>query len=310
MVGSRRERWAIALRWGALGCVVLVAGCGGTEFARPATPPVPAPVATNPALQATLARSVSRTSAERSARTAVSVTLTGLGNDAVSSGAFDIAGTGVVDFANGNADLDVNIPQFDRAGGGGAIEQRIVGGVVYTRLPPVVLKAGGLPASVRWLSLDPARSGGDPSALSQAQVNPAGQLALLALASARVRKVGSDVVRGVPATHYTTTIELAPTLAGAAPDAARARAVLGSVVGGRPITADVWLDRLGCARRVVLTIPLATGAGGGELGALGPDAMMRIQGDFFAFGTPVRVVAPPRGQVRSFSALRIAAPAG
>jgi hypothetical protein len=305
MVRSRRGRFAIAL-----GCAVLFGACGGTGFARPTTSPAPTPApvtTTNPALQATLARSVSRTSAQRSARTAVSVTLTGLGNNAVSSGAFDIAGTGVVDFANGNADLAVSIPQFDRAGGGVAIEQRIVDGIVYTRLPPAVLKAGGLPASVRWLSLDPGHAGGtDPSALSQAQVNPAGQLALLASASAHVRKVGSDVVRGVPATHYTTTIELVPAKAGAAP---AGLSVLGSMLAGRPIATDVWLDRLGCARRVVMTIPLASGDSGG-LGALGPDATMRIQGDFYAFGTPVRVVAPPRAQVRSYNSLRIATPAG
>src|SRR5450432_2436961 len=98
MVGSRRGRSAIAL-----GCALFVAGCGGTEFARPSAPPAPAPITTNPALQATLARAVQRPSAELTARTSIQVTLAGLGNDAVSSGAFDVAGTGVVDFANGDA---------------------------------------------------------------------------------------------------------------------------------------------------------------------------------------------------------------
>ena len=304
MDGSRRARWAIAL-----GCAVLFAGCGGTGFARPSTPAAPAPITTNPALQATLARAVQRTSAHRSARTSISVTLTGLGNDAVSSGAFDVAGTGVVDFGNGDADLGVSIPQFDRLARG-AIEQRIVGGVVYTRLPPAVLAAGGLPASVRWLSLDPKRVGGaDPSALSQAQVNPAGQLALLGLASAHVRKVGSDSVRAVATTRYTAMIDLGAAKAGSGPTAsARARlAALGAAVGNRPITADVWLDRSGCARRVVVTIPLASAPGVVGLGALGPEAMMRIQGDFYGFGAPVHVVAPTRAQVRSYAALRIAA---
>ena len=39
-------------------------------------------------------RSVSRTTAARTARASISVTLTGLGDDALSTGAFDIAGTG------------------------------------------------------------------------------------------------------------------------------------------------------------------------------------------------------------------------
>ena len=76
------------------------------------------------------------------------------------------------------------------------------------------------------------------------------------------------------------------------------------------LTVDVWIDRSGCARRVVVTIPLAAQAGAGPLDRLGPDAMMRIQGDFYGFGAPVRVDAPPGSQVRPYSSLRIAPPAG
>ena len=54
-------------------------------------------------------RSVARTTAEHSAYTSISVTLTGLGDDALADG-YDIAGTGVVDLVNGDADLDVTIP--------------------------------------------------------------------------------------------------------------------------------------------------------------------------------------------------------
>ena len=33
--------------------------------------------------------------------------------------------------------------------------------------------------------------------------------------------------------------------------------------------------------------------------------MLRIQGDFFGFGVPVKVVAPPPGQIRPYSLFRL-----
>jgi hypothetical protein len=311
MGGSRRLRAAVS------GVAVLVAlcaaSCGGSTGARASAssgPPSTTAVeqSPSPALQARLLRSVARTSAERSARTAISVTLTGLGNDALSNGAFDIAGTGVVDFSNGDADLRVTIPRFDRAGAGGAIEQRIVGGVVYSRFPAPILRAAGLPAGVDWLSLDPARIGGaDPSAVSQAQADPAGQLAFLAATSNQVRVIGSDPVRGVPATHYTTTIDLGAGVGSRkALAAVRARlAPLGFAAGRRPLVVDVWLDATGCARRVVVSIPLSAAAAPGGLAGLGPDAMLRIQGDFYGFGATAKVAVPPPSRVRPYSLLRL-----
>ncbi len=297
----------------ALACAVVVAGCGGNDFARRSTTPgakvtsVPTSVfVRNPALRAQLTSAAARTEAKQTARTSISVTLTGLGKDALSSGAFDVAGTGVVDFRNGNADVSVSIPAFD-GHGEGTIEQRIVGGVVYTRLPRAELARAGLPASVLWLSLDPARANPtDPAALSQAQVSPAAQLAFLAAASTDVRALGPDPVRGVPATHYAATIEPAGITG-----AVRARlAPLAAAIGGRRIAVDVWLDVTGTARRVVVSVPLAARSGVGGLDRLGPDAMMRIQADFFAFGTPARVVAPPPAQVRAYTTIRLDRAAG
>ena len=136
--------------------------------------------------------------AARTARTSISVTVTGLGDEALATGAFDVAGTGVVDFATGNADLSLSVPLFDRLGGGGAVEQRIVGGVVYTKLPADVLRVAGLPR-VGALAQPRARRWPGPmlSALSQAQVDPAGQLAFLDAISTDVRRVGAGSVRGV-----------------------------------------------------------------------------------------------------------------
>ncbi len=104
-------------------------------------------------------------------------------------------------------------------------------------------------------------------------------------------------MRGAPSTHYEATIDLAQNAPGAHPIAKlRTKlATLGSAIDSRRLALDVWLDRAGRARRVVVSIPLArTGS-----------AMLRVQGDFYAFGTPVRVAVPPQSQVRPYSSLRM-----
>ena len=313
MLGSARTRAAVTL---GVALVVVVAACGGTDFSRRtvvpaaknAAPTVPNVVARNPVLQAKLLQSVSATSATRTARTSISVTLTGLGHDSLSTGAYDIAGTGVVDFAKRDADLSLSIPLLDRLGGGGAVEERIVGGVVYTKMPAGVLRAAGLPASVRWLRLDPKYAvGADPSALSQSQVDPAGQLAFLAAVSDDVRTVGDEAVRGVATTHYAATIDLVPDSSGGARmTALRAKlAQLRSAIGARGLALDAWLDRAGRVRRIVVSVPLAPRSGTAGVAHIGSEAMMRIQGDFYAFGVAVRVAAPPQTQTRPYSTLRI-----
>jgi hypothetical protein len=311
MLGSARTRATVVL-----GVALIAAACGGSDFSRrtvvPAgndvSPTPPTVVTRNPALQAKLTRSVGATSAARTARTSISVTLTGLGDDSLTTGAYDIAGTGVVDFVKRDADLSLSIPLLDRLGGGGAVEERIVGGVVYTKMPAGVLRAAGLPATVRWLSLDPKHAAGaDPSALSQSQVDPAGQLAFLAAVSDDVRTIGDEPVRSVATTHYAATIDRVLDSRGEARMAAlRAKvAQLRSAIGARGLALDAWLDRDGRVRRIVVSVPLAPRSGAVAADDVGPDATLRIQSDFYAFGTAVRVAAPPQSQTRPYGTLRI-----
>ena len=314
MLGSRCTIAAVAA-----GFVLSLGGCGGTDFVQRSgepnpsvvPPPTSVPVTRNTALQATLLRSVALTSAARSARTSISVTVTGNGNDALATGAYDMAGTGVVDFANGDADLVLSIPQFDRLTGGAAIEERIVGGVVYTKLPPDFLRTAGAPPAVRWVSLDSRPAGPDSPAGSGAHADPSGQLVFLAAASDDVRRVGTESVRGVRSTHFRATIDPSGAAGGGSRTAAaRAKlAQLGSTLGAQRLAVDVWLDGSGRARRVVVSVPLAP-SGSGVLDGLGTDATMQIQADFYAFGERVQVTAPPPQEVRPYSTLRAPAPNG
>jgi hypothetical protein len=300
-----------------LGAVLAIAACGGREFDHgpaPSPPTAAASISRRPraavsdvALQAKVVRAVARTRAARRARTSISVTFTGLGADTLANGAFDVAGSGVADLVGGDADLTLSIPLFDRLGGGGTVEQRIISGVVYTRLPAALLRKAKLPPTVRWLRLDPRTSGADRSALAQSQVDPAGQLALLGAASADVRAVGTESVRGIRTAQYVLSIDPAR-LTSSDPNQAAARAKvrqLGSLLAARPVIVDVWLDAPGRARRVVVSFPLAVR---GDPATTGPDAMMRVQCDFYAFGVPVKVVAPGSKEVRPYSALDLRSP--
>src|SRR5262245_61725358 len=247
MLKSRAVRAGIALALAAV-----FAGCGRSEMGSgpPATPasapPVPTtahPVVHRPELRAALVRSASTTRAARSARTSISVTVTGLGEDAFATGAFDVAGNGVVDLANGDADLVLSIPVFDRLGTGGPIEERIVGGIAYARLPASVMRLGGLPPAVRWLRIDTARARTAPtSTLSQSQVDPAGELAFLGAVSDDIRRVGVEAVRDTRTTHYSATI------APAADPRSALDAQLGPVgarLGTGRVGVDVWIDGSG-----------------------------------------------------------------
>ena len=324
MAESRRVLAAFGVGIAAFGAAALGSACGGSTFASrsaaaPVAPVAPAPsvssvpIPPNAVLQAKVRESVARTIAMHSARASISVTLTGLGDAAVSTGAFDIAGTGLVDLRTGNADLALSVPRFDRVSGGGAVEQRIVSGVVYAKLPVAVLRQAGLPATVHWLRLDPRAIGtGGPADLSQAQADPARALGLLAAASAAVRADGSESVRGVPCTQYSGSIDVsAARRATNLPAAVRTELTeLGSVAGAHRVELDAWLDSAGRTRRVVVSMPLtglSTQAGDA---AVGPDAMIRVQADFYGFGGPVAVAVPPQNQVRPYNTLRLDAVAG
>jgi hypothetical protein len=260
--------------------------------------PTSAPLAHRPRLRAALVRSAAATRAAGTARTSISVTVTGLGGGALANGAFDVAGTGTVDLVRGDADLVLSVPLFDRLGTGGAIEERIVGGIAYARLPAPVMRGSGLPPTVRWLRIAGTGAGSAPSAmLSETHLDPAGELAFLGAVSDDVRPVGVESVRDTGTTHYAATI--APAGARFALD--RLGPVGGRLGAGR-IGVDVWIDRTGFARRIVVTVPLAAGTTAVNAGAA---PAMRLQADFYAFGTPAHFAAPPAAQVQPFAALRL-----
>lgn len=254
---------------------VTVSGCSSsTSTASPAAGrTAAAATASAPAAGGTnlLQSAYARTSAARSARVAVTIRSGGGGMSALNS---DI--TGVVDFANHSAQLTTTLP------GVGNTEVRVIRGTSYIHLPTSLTKK--LPSLKPWLrGTSSSSAGGDPTQV----------LGFLRAAGA-MSKVGTDTVRGISATHYRGTVDVSK-LAAASGSAGSAAAVK-KLYGNTPVPVEIWVDASGRAVRVRSTIPAPKiGATGGTKGTISTSS------DYYDFGTPVRVVAPPASQIGSSS---------
>jgi len=152
------------------------------------------------------------------------------------------------------------------------------------------LFAGKLPGGARWLKLDIGR-------LTQAvglnlqqlagQSNPAQFLQYLRATAGTVTPVGSELVRGVPTTHYRATIDL-ERVADVMPSAERSqlRAGISKLIaqtGTSKIPVDAWVDNQRLVRRIAMSLQM--GSGGGNL-------QLRVTIELFDFGATPPVSAP------------------
>jgi hypothetical protein len=170
-------------------------------------------------------------------------------------------------------------------GGGGVIEQRRVGGVLYV----AQLATGhSQSSSVRWLAIPVAHEASSTFASgpeSQEFTNPLALLDELAGTHAPVKTLGPARLAGVVSTRYRLRTNLAALLS-ASPNAGRQPASYRAI----PVTLIVWLDSRGRPRRVQETV-----AGTAAIGA----ASIKTVTDFSAYAQPVTVLAPSNVVVRS-----------
>jgi hypothetical protein len=179
------------------------------------------------------------------------------------------------------------------ASGGLHIEEIFKSSTIYIGSP---LLAGRLPAGARWLKLDLGRFaqaiGFNLQQLAGGQSNPAQFLHYLRATSGTPTRVGSELVRGVPTTHYRAAVDLGK-VAGVLPssNAGQLRAALAKLIaqtGTSTIPVDVWVDRQHLVRRIALALSLSTGTQRARLG-------MTI--DLFEFGPTPSVAPPPQAEV-------------
>jgi hypothetical protein len=150
-----------------------------------------------------------------------------------------------------------------------------------------------LPQAKEWLKLDVAaiakKQNIDLGQFRQlTQNDPTQMLQYLRATSGKIDKVGEEDVRGVETTHYRANVDLDKVAEQAPPNLRKTfRASIQSLkrgLGRSKIPVDVWVDGDNLVRRLQEHLTIA---GGGKID---------FSVDFYDFGTPVSVSAPPASQ--------------
>ena len=259
------------------------AGCG-TQAATAGHPATPSPAAT-----AVLAAASTHTAAQ-TARIAATTTMQmqGMTVSFTESGAFD--------FAHSRGTLNMSSPM--------AFTEVFLPPKVYIKMPA----EGGasLPKGKSWIALGPgmpgdlaasALGGGLPGPFGGGSGNPADLLTSLTAISGSVKKQGTATIGGALTTHYRVNIDLAKAAAKLPAWEQASFKEFTQSLGARTIPVDVWVDRHNLVRRMREALPMP--------GIAGPPkgTVLTQTTDFYDFGVPVRVSAPPAAQVASLSQL-------
>lgn len=196
---------------------------------------------------------------------------------------------------------------FDFARSRGTISMRAPMGMTEIFIPPTTyIKIPGgagapLPHGKSWIAIGPGKAG-DPlgsmfGPFGGESSNPADLLSSLTAISTSVTKLGTATVRGVQVTGYRVNVD--PAKAAARLPRARRAGLrdFAGILGNGPIPVDVWVDGQNLVRQLRVTLHLPGGAGAAA------HAQFVQTTDFYDFGAPVRVTAPPAAQVASLSQL-------
>lgn len=275
---------------------VAVSGCGASATLDP------------------IARAAEVTSQQAGARIKLTMQLS---SPALPSG-YSITATGYFDERNRSGEMSMdlsNIPGASELPGGGAGTVRMIFQypVIYMDMP---FLAGKLPEGKTWIKLDLAKAaqaaGINLSQFSSLeQDNPTQFLEYLRASSGGVLEEGTEVIDGVPTTHYFATLQLSSVLARLpSSDQAAAKAALEKLGSAGAIPANVWVDAQGRVRRMQLTVTAnaPAAAAGGAAGAAGGSGTITI--DFTSYGPVPPVLPPPAGEVFDATSLATAGIAG
>ena len=269
---------------------LVLAACGGgggsSSSATKATVPV------SPKIVLT---SITTTAAAKTARIELEVGFSGGGSGKMTA-------EGAVDFGTGDSQMTMYIDGPLGSALSDGIETRTVDGVAYVRMPSGL---AGIPTTEGkpWFAVDASKFGnaGDSSPLGlTGQTDPTKALAYLETVSSDVREVGSDTIRGADTTHYRATLDLAKSVdvnaKNVPPGLRDSMKEFAGLFGSIP--ADVWIDGDGRVRREVLEIDFGKILRGlGAPGSATDNSVMTETLDFYDFGAPVHVEAPPADQV-------------
>ncbi len=225
--------------------------------------------------------------AATSSRVSMAVT-TGTGGMSVT-----FSGAGAFDYAHSRGWL--------RLGGAGfALEERFVAPRMYVKLP------GGIPDTRGKLWLSAPVQGANatrtlPLMFPGPQATPADLLSLISGAATSRKNLGTATIGGVRTTHYHLTVDLARAISRARPAAAGRLRGLAALLSTASVPADVWVDGTGLVRRIQVKLAGLPVKPGRPASAGGSRFSVTETVSYSDFGVPVRVTAPPAGQVVDIS---------
>jgi hypothetical protein len=219
-------------------------------------------------------------------------------------------GNGVVDTHDRamQMGLDMSVPELAKvmpsSGGTLHLDMVLRDMTLYMRMPAVLTSK--LPGGRPWIKLDLAKLAsamGVPGLSSMfggpGMDDPSQFLQYLRGVSGGVTKVGSDSVAGVQTTHYRANIDLAKAidrLSGTNAAAARRLGeMLKSVLSGKSVPVDVWIDSRHYVRRMSFHMNMSM--------PMGQSMAMSMQLTIPQYGPQAEPQAPPASQVTDLSSL-------
>lgn len=239
------------------------------------------------------------TAAEQTAKTTFEVETTGPPADPENSGqpapvTMTMSGRGVIDFSGAASSMTMNM--F----GMGSFEMRQVDNMVYMRMPKEFLAQ--MPGAKPWVETNLDKTyeqqyGANPAQMQGgAAGDPTRQLEYLRGVSNSVDKIGTEKVRGVQTTHYRATVDLRKEAAGQDAEVKEAHEKIVKQLGTSKLPVEVWLDDKNRVRRYAMDVSAPGMPEGGKM-------QTSILAEYYDFGTPVDVQAPPRDQTMEGSKL-------
>ncbi|CAA9463373.1 MAG: hypothetical protein AVDCRST_MAG25-1169 [uncultured Rubrobacteraceae bacterium] len=243
------------------------------------------------------------TAAESTAKTSFEITTTGPPVNPESSGQSDpvtMTGRGVVSFSGAASSMTVEML------GMGGFEMRQIEDTVYVKMPEDLVAQ--MPDAKPWMEVDLEAMYGQQYDASPAQMqggaaqDPTRQLEYLRGVSDSVEKVGVEEVRGVRTTHYEAVVDLKNEAAGGDAEAQEAQDEMVEKLGASKFPVEVWLDDQNRVRRYAMNATVPVPEDAPEMSE-GGKMQTSIVAEYYDFGTPVDVQAPPPDQTMDGSKL-------
>lgn len=207
-------------------------------------------------------------------------------------GLFEMTGTGFQDVAEGSMAMSWQMSAPESGMPPMSMEQLLVDNVMYMHS---AFFTEFLPAGKSWIRMDLAQIGAEmgldfEALLEQTQGNdPLAQVEMLQSLDGEIEELGSELIRGVPTTHYRYTVDAAkafenPAFEGLDLDALREQ------LGDQQIPMELWIDRDNLMRRIRYSMDIPDPESGQSIA-------MSFESDFFDFGAEQEVTAPAEAEV-------------